>query len=62
MNPDGVLLPNMYAEVEIGTGDAASVVARLFYVAMSRATHQLTIVTDSDAPLVHLSATSVAGE
>ena len=36
--------------------------ARLFYVAMSRATHQLTIVTDSDAPLVHLGATSVAGE
>ncbi|MFG1316138.1 efflux RND transporter periplasmic adaptor subunit [Xanthobacter autotrophicus] len=26
-NPDGALLPNMYAEVEIGTGDAAPVVA-----------------------------------
>lgn len=26
-NPDGVLLPNMYAEVEIGTGGAAPVVA-----------------------------------
>ena len=36
--------------------------ARLFYVAMSRATHQLTIVTDSDAPLVHLGATSVASK
>lgn len=28
--------------------------ARLFYVAMSRATHQLTIVTDGAAPTVHL--------
>jgi AAA domain/UvrD-like helicase C-terminal domain len=28
--------------------------ARLFYVAMSRATHQLMIVTDSNAPIVHL--------
>lgn len=28
--------------------------ARLFYVAISRATHQLTIVTDGAAPLVHL--------
>lgn len=28
--------------------------ARLFYVAMSRATHQLTIVTDASAPLTHL--------
>jgi len=26
-NPDGVMLPNMYAEVEIGTGDAPPVVA-----------------------------------
>ena len=36
--------------------------ARLFYVAMSRATHQLTIVTHLDAPLVHLGATSVASK
>jgi hypothetical protein len=28
--------------------------ARLFYVAMSRATHQLTIVTDDSSPIVHL--------
>ncbi|GLK78105.1 hypothetical protein GCM10008171_33590 [Methylopila jiangsuensis] len=28
--------------------------ARLLYVAMSRATHQLTIVTDSSSPIVHL--------
>lgn len=28
--------------------------ARLFYVAISRATHQLTIVTDASAPMVHL--------
>jgi superfamily I DNA/RNA helicase len=36
--------------------------ARLFYVAMSRATYQLTIVTDSDAPLVHLSKAHMVGE
>jgi UvrD-like helicase C-terminal domain/UvrD/REP helicase N-terminal domain len=31
--------------------------ARLLYVAMSRATHQLTIVTDTDSPLSHLDLT-----
>ena len=30
--------------------------ARLFYVAISRATHQLTIVTDTGSPLAHLGA------
>jgi superfamily I DNA/RNA helicase len=30
--------------------------ARLLYVAMSRATHALTIVTDSAAPVRHLSS------
>jgi hypothetical protein len=30
--------------------------ARLFYVAVSRATHQLTIVTDTGSPLAHLGA------
>ncbi|HEY9212315.1 MAG TPA: efflux RND transporter periplasmic adaptor subunit [Ancylobacter sp.] len=43
-NPDGVLLPNMYAEVEIGTGDAAPVVAVPDSAVIDTGTRQVVIL------------------
>jgi Cu(I)/Ag(I) efflux system membrane fusion protein len=43
-NPGGVLLPNMYAEVEIGTGDAAPVVAVPDSAVIDTGTRQVVII------------------
>lgn len=43
-NPDGVLLPNMYAEVEIGTGDAVPVVAVPDSAVIDTGTRQVVII------------------
>ncbi|ABA06377.1 Secretion protein HlyD [Nitrobacter winogradskyi Nb-255] len=47
-NPDGVLLPNMYAEVEIGTGDAAPVVAVPDSAVIDTGTRQVVIIDRGD--------------
>ncbi len=43
-NPDGSLLPNMYAEVEIGTGDAAPVIAVPDSAVIDTGTRQVVIL------------------
>jgi Cu(I)/Ag(I) efflux system membrane fusion protein len=43
-NPSGVLLPNMYAEVEIGTGNAAPVVAVPDSAVIDTGTRQVVII------------------
>ena len=43
-NPDGILLPNMYAEVEIGTGAAAPVVAVPDSAVIDTGTRQVVIL------------------
>lgn len=43
-NPGGVLLPNMYAEVEIGTGDASPVVAVPDSAVIDTGTRQIVIL------------------
>ncbi|MCB1392860.1 efflux RND transporter periplasmic adaptor subunit [Nitrobacter sp.] len=47
-NPGGVLLPNMYAEVEIGTGDAAPVVAVPDSAVIDTGTRQVVIIDRGD--------------
>lgn len=43
-NPDGILLPNMYAEVEIGTGDASPVIAVPDSAVIDTGTRQIVIL------------------
>ena len=47
-NPDGVLLPNMYADVAVGTGDAAPVLAVPDGAVIDTGTRQMVILDRGD--------------